>query len=243
MSDMEYLKMLEVPVNSCDVVIKPSRRKKKNVVEEVIEKVNNGEEATTVKRSAPKIKNYNKERAKKVKAPLGESETVSVKSSKFDIISVQVVAIFALIVGIILTNIFWEDSGMNNLMRQVFGSSPTKNTATYSSFSPLSPSKTEDVLLNEGVMTIPSGSAYSPCDGVVENVLENDGLYTVTIKHSDSFSTVISGLELCYLAENQTVFANVPVGYSDGEINVSMFDNTTTITGYILKDNQILWLT
>ncbi len=241
MSDMEYLKMLEVPVNSCDVVIKPAKRKKKNVVEEVIEKVNNGE--VTQKRRLPKIKRYDKEKVKPIKATNKESETVSIKSSKFDIVSVQVVAIFALIVGIILTNIFWEDSGMNNLMRQVFGSSTQKNTATYSSFSPLSPSKTGEVVLEDGIMTISSGSAYSPCDGVVENISKNDNLYTVTIKHSDSFSTVISGLELCYLEKNEKVFSNVPVGYSSSEINVSMFDNSATITGYILKDNQILWLT
>ncbi len=240
MSDMEYLKMLEIPVNSCDVVIKPAKRKKKNVVEEVIEKVNS-EEAQ--QKRVRKIKRYNREKTGPIKATNQESETVSIKSSKFDIISVQVVAIFALIVGIILTNIFWEDSGMNNLMRQVFGSSAQKNTATYSSFSPLSPSKTGEVVLEDGVMTISSGSAYSPCDGVVENVSKNDNLYTVTIKHSDSFSTVISGLELCYLEKNENVFSNVPVGYSSSEINVSMFNNSATITSYILKDNQILWLT
>ncbi len=239
MSDMEYLKMLEVPVNSCDVVIKPSKRKKKNVVEEVIDKVNNNHEVKP-KRHATKIKNRKVNNALTVNK---ESETVSVKSSKFDIISIQVVAIFTLIVGIILTNIFWEDSGMNNLMRQVFGSTPTKNTATYSSFEPKSPSKTGDVVLQDGVMTISSGSVYSPCDGVIENVSENDGIYTVTIKHSDSFSTVISGLELCYLSKNENVFTNVPVGYSSSEINVSMFDSNTTITSYIISENEILWLT
>lgn len=241
MSDMEYLKMLEVPVNSCDVVIKPSKRKKKNVVEEVIDKVNNTTEEKP-KRRAPKLKNQSKA-VKNLTASNKESETVSVKSSKFDIISVQVVAIFTLIVGIILTNIFWEDSGMNNLMRQVFGSTSTKNTATYSSFSPLSPSKTEDVVLQDGVMTISSGSVYSPCDGIVENISENDGVYTVTIKHSDSFSTVISGIELCYLNKNDNVFSNVPVGYSSKEMNVSMFDNNVTITSYIISENEILWLT
>lgn len=239
MSDMDYLEMLEIPVNSCDVVVKPNKKKKKNVVEEVIEKVNG--EGSKPKRRLPKFKQTKK--IKPIKSPTVDSETVSVKSSKFDIISVQVVAIFALIVGIILTNIFWEDSGMNNLMRQVFGSATEKNTATYSSFSPLSPSKTGEVVLQDGVMTISSGSVYSPCDGSVSNVSEVDGLYTVTIEHSDSFSTVISGLELCYLSKNDKVFANVPVGYSSNEINVSMFDNNTTITSYIISDNEILWLT
>ena len=238
MSDMDYLEMLEIPVNSCDVVVKPSKKKRKNVVEEVIEKVNGGESKP---KKEPKLKRPKK--VKQIKTPTTQSETVSVKSSKFDIVSVQVVAIFALIVGIILTNIFWEDSGMNHLMRQVFGSASEKNTAVYSSFSPLSPSKTGEVTLQDGVMTISSGSVYSPCDGVVSNVSENDGVYTVTIEHSDSFSTVVSGLELCYLSKNDKVFANVPVGYSSSEINVSMFDNNTTITSYVITDNEILWLT
>ncbi len=241
MSDLEYLKMIEVPVNSCDVVIKPSKKKKKNVIEEVIDKVNNNENEKP-KRHIPKLRPSKIKRAKPIKDINKESETVSVKSSKFDIISVQVVAIFALVVGIILTNIFWEDSGMNNLMRSVFGSTSTKNTATYSSFSPLSPSKTGEVVLNDGIMTIASGSAYSPCDGTVENVFESDGLYTVTIKHSDSFSTVVSGLELCYLSKDEKVYASLPIGYSSNEINVSMFDSDSTITSYVISDNQILWL-
>ena len=33
MSDTKYLEMLEVPVQSCDVVIKPKRRKKKDIKE------------------------------------------------------------------------------------------------------------------------------------------------------------------------------------------------------------------
>ena len=36
MSDLEYCKMIEVPVNTCDVFIKPSKRKKRDVVEESV---------------------------------------------------------------------------------------------------------------------------------------------------------------------------------------------------------------
>ena len=31
MSSSDYLKMVEVPVDTCDVVVKPKRRKKKDV--------------------------------------------------------------------------------------------------------------------------------------------------------------------------------------------------------------------
>ena len=40
MSDLDYLKMVEVPVDSCSVVVKPKRRKKKDAKEELIEMVN-----------------------------------------------------------------------------------------------------------------------------------------------------------------------------------------------------------
>lgn len=242
MSDMDYCKMLEIPVDSCNVVIKQSK-KKKTVVDEVIDKVNGEEKVKKQKRHAPKLQK--KEKTKKIKAPTptNEYETVSVKNSKFDIVSVQVVAIFVLVVGIILTNIFWEDSGMNNLMRQVFGSNTQKNNATYQTFSPTIPSKTEVVNLENGVMTISSGSVYSPCDGVVTSVTENDGVYTVKVKHSESFTTVLSGLELCYLQNGDNVYGNVPLGYSSKEINVSMFDSDTAITNYVLNGNNIVWLT
>lgn len=243
MSDMDYCKMLEIPVDSCNVVIKQSK-KKKNVVDEVIDKVNGEEKAKKTKRHVPKISKS--EKVKKVNEPKPTSEeyqTVSVKNSKFDIVSVQVVAIFVLIVGIILTNIFWEDSGMNNLMRQVFGSSTQKNNATYQTFSPTVPSKTETVNLENGVMTIQSGSVYSPCDGVVTSITESDGKYTVKVKHSESFTTVLSGLELCYLQNGDNVYGNVPLGYSSSEISVSMFDSDTAITNYVLNGNNIVWLT
>jgi hypothetical protein len=239
MSDMDYCKMLEIPVNSCDVIIKPTRRKKKTVVDEVIDKVNAGESANNVSKSIKREKPAKKVKPKPIKT---ESESTAVSSSKFDIISVQVVAIFVLIVGIILTNIFWDDSGMNNLMRQVFGTNTVKNTATYSTFTATSPSKSQEVALVDGVMSVESGSVYSPCEGTVESVALKDDKYTLTIRHSDSFTTVITGIEMCYLLEGETVYGNVPVGYSSEEMQISMFNDDSVLTGYVLDGNDIVWL-
>ena len=232
MSDLDYLEMLEVPVNSCEVVIKPQKRKKRNVIDEVIDKVNNQVKPQKSKRVKPE----------RVKPVADTEQTVTVKSSKFDIVSVQVVAIFALIVGIILTNIFWENSGMNNLLKTVFGEAETKNTAVYSSFSPLAPSKSSEITLDGGVMTFSEGSVYSPCDGVVESVVQNQNTYTVTVRHSDSFTTVISGLEFCYAIEGESVYGTLPLGYSSSEIKVSLFDNDAVLTCYTLSGDEILWV-
>ncbi len=261
MSEFDYVKMLEIPVNSCDVVVKPVKKRKKDVKKQVIEKVNGeavaesleNSSVTISKNATKKSKKLNnkvdgvkaeklKSKQKKQKPVYDGDDSVQIKNSGFDIVSVQVVAIFVLIVGIILTNIFWEDSGINNLMRTVFKEEATVSDVSYTSFTANLPSKTDDVALENGVMTVSAGSVYSPCDGVVKSVAEADGVYTVTIKHSESFSTVVSGLEDVYVAVNEKVYSNIPLGYSEGESSVSMFDGDAILTAYVLSDSQIVWL-
>ena len=252
MSEFDYVKMLEIPVNSCDVMVKPVKKRKKDVKKQVIEKVNEAVAETVTETKPETIKKQNRVKQKAVKPikgkkikkakPVVEDKSVEIKSSGFDIVSVQVVAIFVLIVGIILTNIFWEDSGINNLMRSVFNSDTALEDVSYTSFTASLPSKTDDVVLENGVMKVSSGSVYSPCDGVVESVVELDGTYTVTIKHSESFSTVVSGLENVYVSKNEKVYSNIPLGYSKNETAVSMFDGDAILTSYVLSENQIVWL-
>ena len=253
MSEFDYVKMLEVPINSCSVVEKPSKRRKSNVKKQVIDKVNMTAQeqpspATAQEKRVKKLKRQKGEkpvkikRAKLVKKESGEEKSVQIKNGGFDIVSVQVVTIFVLIVGIILTNIFWEDSGINNIMRSVFNQTSAQNNAAYSTFSANLPTKTDDVTLENGVMTVSSGSVYSPCDGSVESIFESDGLYTITIRHSNSFSTVVSGVENVYACVSEKVYANIPIGHSSGEFSVSMFDGDAILTNYVLSDNQIVWL-
>lgn len=266
--EADYQNMIEVPVQSFDVVVKPQRRRKKDVKEEVIKKVNGGDALTEApaedigarKSSFKKISAFfgKKPRAeksggeaaatkpnniKKSKKRVEETDNgaVSVKSSRFDIVSVQVVAIFALVIGIILTNIFWEDSGINNLLRTVFKSGDAKNTATYQTFNPTSPCKTGEVTLEAGVMHVNSGSIYTPCDGVVKTISEADGKYTVTVEHSDSFSSVISGLDYCYAKQGESVYSSVALGYSGDAVSVSMFNGSSLITSYELDGDKVVW--
>ena len=234
MKDLDYVSMLEIPVNSCDVIYKPAKRKKKDVKKQVIEKVNEGTTA--------EFKNPIKVKKIKEKKAYNKDSSVEIKSSGFDIVSAQVVTIFVLVISIILTNIFWEDSGINNIMRSVFNQTSAQNNAAYSTFSANLPTKTDDVTLENGVMTVSSGSVYSPCDGSVESIFESDGLYTITIRHSNSFSTVVSGVENVYACVSEKVYANIPIGHSSGEFSVSMFDGDAILTNYVLSDNQIVWL-
>ena len=257
MSDTKYLEMLEIPVQSCDVVIKPKRRSKKDIKEKVINMVNNDNSSTDVqkqekpKRKLPKIsafflsKNKHSQTDKKPKKKKVENvsnRSVDIKSSRFDIVSVQVVAIFVLIIGIILTNIFWENSGINTLLKSVFNDDSSINTATYSTFSAYAPSKNGDVTLTDGVMTVQNGSVYAPCDGTVESVsLTEDGLYTVTVRHSDSFTSVFSNLNFSYLEEGESVYFNIPIGYSNEYSSVSLFSNDTLLTNYLIDGDYIVW--
>ena len=265
MSDIDYMQMLEVPISSCDVVIKPKKRRKKDIKEVVIDKVNNSptpevsveseenvspyasvEVTKKTKRQVPKL-SFKKptKTSKSQRVEPVNTRSVKVKSSHFDIVSVQVVAIFVLIVGIILTNIFWEDSGMNNLLKTVFGSQEnTVSSATYSSFTAYAPTKSEEVFLEDGVMTIEKGSVYAPCDGQVEDIKKDDetGLFTVTIRHSNSFTSVFSGLMYNYLQVGDSVYTNIPIGYSDNATSVSLFDSGNLLTKYSILDDMIVWL-
>ena len=246
MSDLDYLKMVEVPVDSCSVVVKPKRRKKKDAKEELIEMVNDDVLVNSTVKRKPFLpfSLYKKKprKQKPIKVSEIDGETVSVKSSKFDIVSAQVVAIFALVVGIILTNVFIEDSGMNNLLKSVFGTqSEVISTAEFSSFSAVIPSKTGNVTLNNGVMTIDKGSVYAPCDGVVEKIETVNGKYDVTVRHSNSFTTLLTGLELCYALEGDNVYSSVAIGYSGESIEVSMFNGNSLLTEYSILNDEIVW--
>ena len=236
MKELDYVSMLEIPVKSCDIVYKPSKKKKKDVKKQLIEKVNENAIQTPIEKpiKAKKIKEK--------KPKYNDEESVEIKRGGFDIVSAQVVTIFVLVIGIILTNIFWEDSGINNILRSVFNQTEKLEDVSYSSFTATLPSKSAGVVLEDGVMTVSSGSIYSPCDGVIETITEADGVYTVTVKHSESFSSVISGLESVYVDTSDKVYSNIPMGYSTKEIKVSMFDGDVILTSYELTDNQIVWL-
>ena len=91
-------------------------------------------------------------------------------------------------------------------------------------------------------MTVSSGSVYAPCDGIVESVDNVDGKYVVTVRHSDSFTTVISGLELCYAETGADAYSYIALGFSGESVEVSMFNGNSLITEYSLDGDEIVWL-
>lgn len=243
MNSSEYAKMLEVPVSSSSVEFKPIRKKKADVKKQIINKVNNQTEESKKKDKKLTFNFFKKISIKKPQIKKVEKdESVEIKKGGFDIISMQVVAIFVLVVGIILTNIFFENSGMNNIMRAVFSKQEAPIEKHYTEFTALSPSKSGSVTVQDGVMSVSAGSIYSPCDGVVESLSKDGEFFVLTVSHSDSFTSVISGLESVYVSVGERVYSNVPIGYSTGITSVSMFSSDSILTSYEITDDQIVWL-
>ena len=230
---MEYAEMLGMEVSSCDVYVKPKKtRRKKELKDDVIKKVNEPEVAT---------------------ADLGEFETdIPVRSNgekkkkfRFDVVYAEGVAVFLLAVTILLTNIFWENSGMNRLFKSAFGDGQTvqADTRTNVNFNAQSPSGEMEVTLDKGVMVFSGkGSLYPVCDGKVASVVEEDGKYTITLKHSDVFKTVISGVDFVYADQGDDVFKYVPVCYvNGGNAKVSMYNQDVLVTNYVVEGGSIVW--
>ena len=230
---MEYAEMLGMEVSSCDVYVKPKKtRKKKELKDDVIKKVNE-----------PEVAN----------AEFGEFGTdIPVRSNgekkkkfRFDVVYAEGVAVFLLAVTILLTNIFWENSGMNRLFKSAFGDGQTVQTDTRTNvnFNAQSPSGEMEVTLDKGVMVFSGkGSLYPVCDGKVASVVEEDGKYTITLKHSDVFKTVISGVDFVYADQGDEVFKYVPVCYvNGGDAKVSMYNKDVLVTNYVVEGGSIVW--
>lgn len=263
---MDYAEMLGMPVSSCDVVIRSaSKKRRRDAKEDVIAKVNDesvgekisscaeaaGESAESeIPQSAEKngetiapngFKEISPRRAKSRREKTGAGREG--KAFRFDAVYAEGIAVFALVVAILLTNIFWENSGINVFFRKAFGTEiAATDTRAYTSFSPRSPSSELSVSLDGGVMTFSGkGALYPVCDGEISSVTEENGKYTVTVKHSDVFKTVISGVDYVYAEKGDEVFKYIPVCYVDGDAKVSLYDSGLPVTDYAIENGTILW--
>ena len=98
---LDYAEMLGLEVSSCDVTIKPKKTKrKKDVIGDVIKKVNEPEKETNFDDDYQTIEIPEKTNKKKE------------RKFRFDLVYAEGVAVFLLVVTILLTNIFWENSGI-----------------------------------------------------------------------------------------------------------------------------------
>ena len=244
----EYAEMLKTMASSCDLVVRPAKRtrKKRDVKEDLVAKINARDDSAEVSSAEtafdaagnatadaetivekPGLRLF----ARKKRDYAAEETGGDKKKSKFDIVYAEGIAAFVLVVAILLTNIFWENSGINTLFKKAFTPAQTVTDArSYSSFNAQSPSSSLASSVTDGVMTFSGkGALYPVCDGKVTSVEQSDdGKYTITVSHSGIFKTIIRGADFAYCDAGE-------------DATVTMYDEDVVVTNFVLENGSIIW--
>ena len=251
--EIDYAEMLEIPVET--VTMKKRERKKprdgadnadlsQQLVEEVNERMQaEGEEPAPEEPADPNFAESKQiERAAKPAKKRSWARIVLIG---------ELAAVCVLAVVLFFTNIFMPNSAINTFVRGLFqGETTTADNRNYSDFN-LSPIVNDSVdtaitVSDSGVISFTANcSVYSPASGTLQKVNGNrETGYTVEIKHSDKFSTIISGLDTVYLAQGDSVLYNLPIGYTDGEgaVNVMMYSGDTLLNCVSAENNKLAWI-
>lgn len=239
----QYAEMLEIPVNTTNIVTKPKRGRKKKVAkppeeikERLIDEINAQVEAEPI---AERTEREETEGSVSIVKKENKKKGVSV-------IAVQVAVIAALAAVIALSNFYVENTGINAFLRYVFSSSSAVQTdeRLYHEFFAKLPTKNGAVTLEEGAMTFAAaGSVYAPCDGTVSSVTLTDGKYTIEVRHNKKFKSTIAGVDYAYVEEGALVYATVPVGFTRGEEVTVCFYNgeNARITDFNVDETGVIW--
>lgn len=240
--ELDYAEMLEIPVNTVNVVKKKSIFKRKklprqdDLKEQVVESVNERVGAYVISED---VSDPPKPEKPKLKSVLKNDKAGIVLMSEAILVGVIALAIF-------VTNIFLPNTVINTFLSSF--SQTAVEEPVYSEFK-LAPvvselSDAEMVVSDAGVLSFTAeGSVYPICNGNVSKVYDNEGLYTVEIAHTSTFTSVVTGLSNVYSAVGTAVRSNIPVGYSDGqaEVRVSLYDNGTLLNCFTLSDEVPVW--
>ncbi|MDE7158904.1 MAG: M23 family metallopeptidase [Clostridiales bacterium] len=242
--ELDYAEMLEIPVET--VTVKRKERKKRQpeaeLSEQLVDQVNDRmEEAEAAD-----------DPAYAESTPIERVEAPRTKKRNWAKILLwgEFAAVCALCATIFLTNIFMTNSAINTFVRGLFqGNAATADTRIYSDFT-LSPMvndtvETEIAVSETGVLSFTAKcSVYAPCDGTVSAVNGNaENGYTVELRHSDSFTTIMSGLSNVYLAEGDAVRANLPLGFTAGEtpVRVMFYSGSELLNCCNVGENGLAW--
>ena len=238
--ELSYAEMLEIPVETVTVNRKEKKRRgrEEDIADRVVESVNDRVES--------------RDPAYAESTPIERAPTLTRKDKiARRVLWGEFAAVCALCAVIFLTNIFVTNSAINTFVRDLWNGSETEaaDTRTYEDFT-LSPVVNEytDVELavsDTGVMSFTAAcSVYAPCDGVVSAVNgDAENGYTIELRHSDSFSTVMSGLTNVYFAVGEDVKRNVPLAYTDGThpVRVTFYEDGTLLNCYTVSEDGLAW--
>lgn len=240
-SELDYAQMLEIPVNTVNVVKKRSIFKRKQekkeedlkdlVVDSVNERVGDYVETEDLTDPEP---------------PAKKGVFSALKDKKTAILFAETVAVCLLACTIFLTNVFMPNSAINTFLN--YFSAPAEQEVAYYDFelgSVVGSFSGVDVALDDnGVLSFTAQtSVYPVCDGKIASVMQTDDTYTVEIAHTSSFKSVITGVDVVYYEVGDTVASNLPFAFSMGEnaVSVAMYDGETLLSCYTLSGAIPVW--
>lgn len=238
--EQSYAEMLEIPVES--VTVNRKERKKRaeaDLQEQLVQEVNDRVQAQA-------------DPAYAESTPI-EREDLFERRQKLGkrILLGEFIAVCVLCATIFFTNIFMPNSAINTWVRDLVqgGGEVAADTRSFSDFSlaPLVNDSVEtDIAVSDtGVLSFKAkASVYSPVDGKILAVNGNaETGYSVEVKHSDSFSTIMSGLTNVYLAAGDAVKSNIPLGFTngEGEVRVMFYSNGSLINNCVVGENGLAW--
>lgn len=272
---LQYAEMLDIPVSTCNITYKPQKRRlfkrakvnPEQVKQELLDKVNLEQSDENIETNVSEYEQeeycletldaegiaYDDEQSETKQAfessiNIREMEKPQKKTFKFSIIALQLMVIGVLLTTIFLTNALIPSSGINNFIKGVFGTgtqASEEDVRLYSEFNPALPTETENILIEDGIMTFSgNGSIYPPCDGTITSLTTSeDGKYTLTIMHNKNFSSILTGVDYAYCEKGDKVLSNIPVGYTLGQEVTLCFTggDGSVITDYSLSENSVIW--
>ncbi|MBE5756913.1 MAG: hypothetical protein E7342_03840 [Clostridiales bacterium] len=248
MNNTDYMEMIEVPVNSTSVKVKPNPKKRKTEKkltklevekEKLVSKINEEMEEKIVANS----EEMEIEKPEVVMEEVNESTAVVKPKRKLPIIGIEIALIFVLISTIVFSNLFFENTFINSFFFEK--SEETLLTdKEYSDFDITLPYTESSMTIGaSGLLIEETGSVYAPTFGIISAITEEAGKYIIEITHSNSFKTVLSGVDHAYFGVNDEVFSNVPIGYSFGEgVNLCFYNQGAMITNYDIENAGVIWL-
>ena len=242
--EQEYAKMSEIPVSSCEISIQNKSSKKKDTKSKVISKANKslGQNKKSKTNVISSVKRFFKNKFNKPKQDIQSKPKQEAKNHGFDIVGAQIIVIFVLVISILLTNVFWQESAINVFLKNMFNKNQ-QMVLNYTDFDANLPMTEVSVSLMDGVMTANGeGNVYTPVGGQIESVnLLEDGTYAITVTHTEKFKTILEGVTYPYFEVGSTVYTTCPIGYSNKTLTAKMYNGEDLITNYTLKDGSIIW--
>lgn len=250
---LKYAEMLEIPQSTCNITYKPAKRKrtkqpKNDIVKDaLIEKVNS--ESEQVQDYVPQNEIEAVENVEQESCATNIVKTQKQKKHfKITAVGVELCVIGALIMTILISSAVLPNSGITSFFSNAFTvpKSEVVDSRVFSDFEPCFNAVLEaDVTSENGVMSIKNQkSLYAPCDGKVQSVEQSsDGLFDITISHSDNFKTIIKGAKYCYVENGASVFKTIPIAYAgEQDISICFVDGQNNIiTDNVVKTCSSLW--